>query len=96
MRERKYGSIVSIASIAGCMSDPAGYVLAGSMADTVGRRLEEFDPAWVTELLDRHPKHGFKRKVIAALHAESKAVPNGRIRIMNNPSTVNSDPDSAM
>ncbi|MFG1793994.1 phosphohydrolase [Nocardia sp. NPDC049149] len=60
------------------LSDPAGFVAAGTLLDTFGIRLSEFDPVWVRELLLLHPRMGFEHTVVAALRAESVAVPAGR------------------
>ena len=65
------------------LADPAGFVLAGSMADCVGRRLDEIDPAWLAELLQRYPRHRLKQRLVPTLRAEAKAVPRGRIHLAN-------------
>ena len=65
------------------LADPAGFVLAGSLADTVGRRLDEIDPAWLADLQQRYPRHNLKRHLVPALHAEASAVPHGRIHLAN-------------
>jgi hypothetical protein len=65
------------------LADPAGFVLAGSMADTIGRRLDEVDPAWLGDLQQRYPRHNLKRHLIPTLHAEARAVPRGRIHLVN-------------
>jgi HD domain len=64
-------------------SDPAGFVLVGSLADALGRRLDEIDPVWLAELQLRYPRHNLKQHLIPALHAEAKAVPHGRIQLAN-------------
>ncbi|NUS45058.1 MAG: phosphohydrolase [Mycobacteriaceae bacterium] len=65
------------------LGDPAGLVLAGSLADCLGRRLDQLDPQWLAQLQTRYPRHDFKRHLIPALRGESKAVPGGRIRVVN-------------
>ncbi|MFI5783258.1 phosphohydrolase [Nocardia sp. NPDC051570] len=70
------------------LDDPAAFVLAGSSVDAIGRRMEEFDPAWVTELLGKHPRHGLKRNLVAAMRAEARAVPDGRVRHADRAGTV--------
>ncbi|MEU7214501.1 phosphohydrolase [Nocardia iowensis] len=60
------------------LSDPAGFVAAGTLLDTFGIRLSEFDPAWVRELLLLHPRSGFEQTMVTALRAEAAAVPAGR------------------
>lgn len=60
--------------------DDLGFVSAGAGADVLGLRLADLDPAWVADLLHRHPRHDFKRHMIAALRAEAAVVPNGRAR----------------
>lgn len=60
------------------LSDPAGFVAAGILLDIFGIRLSELDPVWVQELLLLHPRTGFEHTVVAALRAESAAVPAGR------------------
>ncbi|WP_433662573.1 phosphohydrolase [Nocardia sp. CA-128927] len=62
------------------LDDPAGFVLAGSSADVVGRGLERLDPAWVAQVLSRYPRRGLNKKVIGAMQAEAAAVPDGRVR----------------
>ena len=65
------------------LADPAGFVLAGSLADTVGRRLDEIDPAWLADLQQRYPRHNLKRHLVPTLRAEANAVPRGRIHLAN-------------
>ncbi|CAN5669642.1 phosphohydrolase [soil metagenome] len=65
------------------LADPAGFVLAGSMADCIGRRLDEVDPTWLAELLRRFPRHRLKQRLVPALRAEAEAVPRGRIHLAN-------------
>ncbi|MBJ8339281.1 phosphohydrolase [Antrihabitans sp. YC3-6] len=62
----------------GDLSDPGGFVSAGASADVMGSRVDEFSPEWVDELLQRHPRLGFKKHMVSAWLDESKAVPNGR------------------
>ncbi|WSG57860.1 phosphohydrolase [Nocardia sp. NBC_01730] len=69
--------------VADNLSDPGGFVSAGASVDVLGARLAELDKDWVAELLRRHPRHDFKRHVIAAFEAEAKAVPEGRVRWLN-------------
>ena len=65
------------------LCDPAGFVLAGSLADIIGRRLDETDPAWLAELHQRYPRDGLKGLMAAALRGQGKAVPHGRIQLAN-------------
>jgi hypothetical protein len=65
------------------LAEPAGFVLAGSMADCVGRRLDEIDPAWLAELLRRYPRLQLKQRLVPALRTEATAVPRGRIHLAN-------------
>ncbi|MFG1796714.1 phosphohydrolase [Nocardia sp. NPDC049149] len=60
------------------LSDPAGFVAAGTLLDTFGFRLSEFDSAWVHEVLLLHPRTGFEQAMVTALRAEAAAVPAGR------------------
>ncbi|WP_063045971.1 hypothetical protein [Nocardia pseudovaccinii] len=60
------------------LSDPAGFVAAGTSLDMLGIRLSQIDPVWVRELLGLHPRMGFKQAAIAAIRAEAAAVPGGR------------------
>lgn len=62
------------------LSDPAGFVSAGAFVDVSGARLDEFDPAWVADVLERHPRHDAKRVILAHWSAETRAVPRGRAR----------------
>jgi hypothetical protein len=57
-----------------------GFVGAGAVCDLMGLRLDELDPDWVSDLLGRHPRAGFKRDLIAVWRAEGRAVPDGRVR----------------
>jgi len=65
------------------LSDPAGFVLAGSLADIIGRRLDQVNPAWLSELLACYPRHELKRHLPSTLRAEAKAVPRGRMHLAN-------------
>jgi hypothetical protein len=65
------------------LADPAGFVLAGSLADIIGRRLDDIDPSWLEGLQQSYPRHHLKQKLIEALRAEAKAVPRGRMRLAN-------------
>ncbi|EFV13429.2 HD domain-containing protein [Segniliparus rugosus] len=60
------------------LGDPGGFVSAGAGTDVFGFRMSELDSAWVDELLARHPRLGFKRRMAEAWAAESAAVPKGR------------------
>ncbi|WP_433677996.1 phosphohydrolase [Nocardia sp. CA-119907] len=60
------------------LSDPAGFVAAGTSLDLFGARLSELDPTWVRELLSLHPRLGFKHAAVQAIQAEKAAVPGGR------------------
>ena len=65
------------------LADPAGFVLAGSLADIIGRRLDDIDPSWLESLQQNYPRHHLKQKLIEALRAEAKAVPRGRMHLAN-------------
>ncbi|BDT93560.1 hypothetical protein IFM12275_35360 [Nocardia sputorum] len=69
--------------VADDLGDPGGFVSAGASVDVLGTRLAELDRDWVIELLRRHPRLEFERHVIAAFRAEAKAVPEGRIHLLN-------------
>ncbi|MGY1945526.1 HD domain-containing protein [Nocardia asiatica] len=69
--------------VADDLGDPGGFVSAGASVDVLGTRLAQLDPAWVDELLRRHPRLDFKRHVIAAFRAEAKSMPRGRIHFLN-------------
>jgi hypothetical protein len=60
------------------LADPAGFVSAGALMDVVGARLHQTDPAFMAEILRRHPRHQFKRHVGACWKVESEHVPDGR------------------
>lgn len=64
-------------------ADPAGFVLVGSLADALGRRLDEIDPGWLADLQVRYPRHNLKQHLVPALRAEARAVPRGRIHLAN-------------
>jgi hypothetical protein len=40
-------------------------------------------PSWLEDLQQRYPRHGLKQHLVAALHAEAKAVPRGRMHLAN-------------
>ena len=61
------------------LSDPAGFVSAGAFVDVAGVRMHELHPAWVDDVLQRHPRLGFRLHLLSAFAAEAAAVPNGRI-----------------
>jgi hypothetical protein len=65
------------------LANPAGFVLAGSRADIIGRRLDDIDVSWPEDLPHRHPRHDLKQRLVAALRAEAKAVPRGRLHLAN-------------
>ncbi|MEU9808804.1 HD domain-containing protein [Mycobacterium sp. NPDC050853] len=60
------------------LSDAGGFVSAGAGTDVFGLRLSDLEPAWVEELLRRHPRLEFKRHMLKAWAAEGAAVPKGR------------------
>ncbi|HYZ08158.1 MAG TPA: hypothetical protein VE709_06100 [Pseudonocardiaceae bacterium] len=62
------------------LASPGGFISAGALADVAGPRLDQLDPAWVAEILQRHPRLEFKRHLLACWKAEGKAVPHGRAR----------------
>ncbi|MBF6213459.1 HD domain-containing protein [Nocardia puris] len=64
--------------------DTVGIVSAGAAADVLGLRLADLDPVWVDQLLTRHPRADFKRRVRAAFDAQAAAAPNTRIHWMMN------------
>ena len=64
---------------AGNLADPAGFVSAGAFVDVAGVRLHELHPAWVEQVLRRHPRLGFRGHLLTAFAAEAAAVPDGRI-----------------
>lgn len=65
------------------LADPAGFVLAGSLADIIGRRLDDIDPSWLENLQQSYPRHQLKQKLVEALRTEAKAVPRGRMHLAN-------------
>ncbi|MFE9579315.1 phosphohydrolase [Nocardia sp. NPDC006044] len=65
------------------LSIPGRFIYAGASADVIGARISELDPAWVTELLQLHPRHNFSKHMINALTTEAKAMPQGRTRWLN-------------
>ncbi|WP_069164896.1 phosphohydrolase [Nocardia altamirensis] len=64
------------------LADPGGFVGAGAGADLYGLRLSQIDPAWVADLLRRHPRRGFKALVAEGVRREAAAVPQGRTALM--------------
>ncbi|MFR9750451.1 phosphohydrolase [Nocardia sp. 004] len=69
--------------VADDLSDPGGFVSAGAAVDVFGARIAELDQNWVAELIRRYPRHNLTRHVIAALEAEAKAMPEGRVSWLN-------------
>jgi len=65
------------------LSDPAGFVHAGSIADVAGRGLHEVDPVWLADLQQHYPRHNLKRQLVPTVRAEGKAVPRGRGHLIN-------------
>jgi hypothetical protein len=65
------------------LGDPAGFVSAGAGADVFGGRIAELDPAWVDDLLLRHPRQDFAEWLEHAWRRESRAVPDGRAAWMS-------------
>lgn len=62
------------------LTDPAGFVAAGANLDVTGMRMDETDPAFITTVLERHPRLEFKRHILEAWAAEGRAMPAGRAR----------------
>ena len=62
------------------LSDPAGFVSAGALADITGVGLQDIDPAWVDEVHARHPRHDLRRHLLGAWRNEGRAMPAGRAR----------------
>lgn len=82
-RAQAIGAAISAHQTPGVSDDlgnPGGFVSAGAAADVIGARVGELAPDWVAELLHRHPRHDFKRRFLAAFHAEAAAVPGGRTK----------------
>ncbi len=65
------------------MTSEGGFLSAGAMLDVFGLRLNELDPAWVRQVLDRHPRHDFKRYGVAKFKAEGRTNPDGRAHWLN-------------
>lgn len=65
------------------LSHPGRFIYAGASVDVIGSRMSQLDPAWVNELLQRHPRHNFSKHMITALTNEAKAMPQGRTRWLN-------------
>lgn len=62
------------------LSDPAGFVSAGAFADLTGVGLQHASQEWVDAVLQRHPRHDFRKQFVRAWHADAKVVPDGRTR----------------
>jgi len=62
------------------LADPAGFVSAGAFADLTGFGLQHGQAEWVDAVHARYPRLGFRRHLLAALHAERRAMPTGRIQ----------------
>ncbi|MFF3221678.1 phosphohydrolase [Nocardia suismassiliense] len=65
------------------LSAPGRFIYAGASVDVIGSRLADLDPAWVDELLHRHPRHNFSKHMITALTNEAEAMPHGRTHWLN-------------
>ncbi|MFR9753941.1 HD domain-containing protein [Nocardia sp. 004] len=63
------------------LSDIAGFLAAGAGADLVGARCQDIDPDWMGSVIESHPRLQFKQVVIAAVRAETAAVPGGRLAV---------------
>lgn len=59
-----------------------GFVSAGAAVDVIGARIADLDRAWIAAVLERHPRHQWKRRFRAALSAEARAVPRGRTALL--------------
>lgn len=60
-----------------------GFVGAGALVDVFGLRLDELDPVFVTAVVDRHPRHDFKRYGIAKYKTECRTNRGTRSAWMN-------------
>ncbi|MFI9507346.1 phosphohydrolase [Nocardia sp. NPDC052566] len=64
------------------LAEPVMFVAWGGLVDVYGQMKVQFDPGWVTELLDPkdgYPRLGFKEVAIEAMTAEAEAVEGGRV-----------------
>jgi hypothetical protein len=64
------------------LRDPGGFVSAGAALDVAGVRMADTDPAWMADVLRRHPRLEFRRHLLACWQLETAAVPGGRARWM--------------
>lgn len=60
-----------------------GFVGAGALLDVFGLRLDELDAAFVKAVVERHPRHDFKRYGIAKYKAECRTNRGTRSAWMN-------------
>ena len=60
------------------VTSEGGFVSAGAFADVAGPGLEYMPKTFVDAVLERHPRHEFKKVVRSAWKGQTKAVPGGR------------------
>jgi len=58
------------------------YLQWGAMVDGAGLRIWDVDHNNVSEILERHPRGDFKRKLVTMIRAEATAVPDGRFGLL--------------
>jgi len=58
------------------------YLQWGAMADVAGLRVWDISPGNVAEIVRRHPRQDFKRKITAMMRAEAEALPEGRFALL--------------
>ena len=62
---------------------PVAYLVsAGAAVDVVGYRSWRLPPEVVSDVVDAHPRHGFKDEFRAAWRAEGARMPDGRARFL--------------
>lgn len=58
------------------------YVQAGAMADIAGLRTWHLDPAFLAEVLEKHPRTGITQALADGVRAEAQALPRGRFALL--------------
>jgi hypothetical protein len=65
------------------LGDPAGFVSAGAFADLTGVGLQHAPADWVDGVLERHPRHDLRPRILADWNADARGMPDGRGRWLN-------------
>lgn len=83
-RARAVGAAIAAHINPGVAADTGGegFVSTGASVDVIGARITDLDRTWVTHVLQRHPRHQFKRRFLEAFHTEARVTPRGRTALL--------------